>query len=59
MMPYIFGGVLGAGIAVGATQLPNWWWLFPVRWLMFGAGLLILGNSLFACVLQQSNSVVP
>lgn len=61
MMGPIFGIATGAVLAYGATRLPNRWFVFPFRFVMFGAGMLLIGNSIFVWLFARglSTEIVP
>lgn len=55
MMGIVIGMASGAGLAFAATKLPNRWFVFPVRFILFGMGMVIIGNSLFSFFLRQGS----
>lgn len=43
----------GIGIAFVASRLPGWWFLFPVKLVMWLGGLILIGNALFKFFAEQ------
>ena len=44
-MTTLVGIASGIGIAFVASRLPGWWFLFPVRFLLWIAGVVLVGNA--------------
>ena len=44
-MTTLVGIASGIGIAFVASRLPGWWFLFPVRFLLWMAGVVLVGNA--------------
>ena len=45
-MVTFIGVASGIGMAVVASRLPGWWFLFPVRFLLWIAGIILVGNAI-------------
>ena len=54
-MTTLVGIASGIGIAFVASRLPGWWFLFPVRFLLWIAGVVLVGNAMVRCLASRGD----
>ncbi|MAX59676.1 MAG: hypothetical protein CL755_12690 [Chloroflexi bacterium] len=54
-MVTFIGVASGIGIAFVASRLPGWWFLIPVKFLLWIGGMILVGNAIVRWLLSRGD----